>query len=392
MPDTTTTSDWALMLDRTVLANPISAWLMALSVALAIVLVVRAVRRVVASRALAWTLRTRTGADDLVLKMLARTRGWFVLVVSLYAGSRALTVTPGVERALDGIFTVGVALQVGLWAGVGLATFFDRYRTRRHDDAGAATAIAVMTFGAHVVMWSILLLLALDNLGIDVTAMVAGLGIGGIAVALAVQNILGDLFASVSIIVDRPFVVGDFIIVDDYMGTVERVGLKTTHVRSLGGEQLVFANNDLLKARVRNYKRMYERRIVFSFGLEYATPPEQLEWVSTFLREMITNMPDVRLERAHFFKFGDSSLDFEVAYWVKSPDYGRYMDIQQTINLELMKALAARKIGFAYPTRTVKLQIDPPGESPSEERSEENAAVAGVIEPISRTPSPSRGH
>jgi small-conductance mechanosensitive channel len=355
---------WAALLDQDLLGNPLSAWLMALSVTLAILLLVRVVRRVLASKALAWAQRTRSGADDAVLGMVGRTRSWFVMLIGVYAGTRALELAEGVERVLDGAFTIGAAVQAGLWANVALASFFERYQARRRGDADAATAIAVMSFGGSVLVWSLLLLLALDNLGIDVTAMVAGLGIGGIAVALAVQNILGDLFASVSIIVDRPFVVGDFIIVDDYMGTVEHVGLKTTHLRSLGGEQLVFANNDLLKARVRNYKRMYERRVVFTFGLEYATPPEQLEWVSSFLREMIGTLPDVRLERAHFFKFGDSSLDFEVAYWVKSPDYGRYMDLQQTINLQLMRALAERKIGFAYPTRTVKLQVDPPADAP----------------------------
>jgi small-conductance mechanosensitive channel len=191
--------------------------------------------------------------------------------------------------------------------------------------------------------------------------MVAGLGIGGIAVALAVQNVLGDILASVSIIADRPFVVGDFIIVEDYMGTVEYVGLKTTHVRSLGGEQIIFANNDLLKARLRNYKRMSERRAVFTFGLAYETTVEQIEKVAQWLRDTINTNPRLRLERAHFFKFGESSLDFEVAYWVRDADYGLYMDQQQALNLGLMKLLADNGIEFAYPTRTLKFDLPTSG-------------------------------
>jgi small-conductance mechanosensitive channel len=349
-------ASWAELTRYRFLDNPVSSWLAALAVSLAILLIVNVVRRYVGARAVALAARTRSNADDLVLRMLGRTRAWFVLVVSLYAGSRVLELRDGPQRLLEGLLTVGVAVQAGLWLSVALASFFERYRDRHQSDAGAATAISVMSFAGHVLIWSVVLLAALDNLGVNVTAMVAGMGIGGIAVALAVQNILGDLFASVSIIIDRPFVVGDFIIVEDYMGTVEHVGLKTTHVRSLGGEQIVFANNDLLKARVRNYKRMYERRVVFGFGVEYDTTPEQLEWIASYLRELIGQAPDVRFDRAHFFKFGDSSLDFEVVYWVKSPDYGVYMDAQQRFNLELMKAMAARGIEFAYPTRTLRLE------------------------------------
>ncbi|THD02025.1 hypothetical protein B1810_16135 [Panacagrimonas perspica] len=352
---------WSFVLEQKLLGNSVSAWLIALGIVLAFVLAARVGRTHLGARLKRWAARTSTGADDTLVQVLSRTRAWFVLLASLFGGSHALEFAPRVERMLEILFTVGFAIQVGLWLSVALDAFFERYRRRNQTDTGVVTAITAMGFAARALLWSLLLLLALDNLGVDITAMVAGLGIGGIAVALAVQNILGDLFASVSIIVDRPFVVGDFIIVDDdYMGTVEHVGLKTTHVRSLGGEQIVFANNDLLKTRVRNYKRMYERRIVFTFGIDYATPPDDVQWVAEFLREQISKMENVRLERAHFFKFGESSLDYEVAYWVKSPDYGVYMDIQQNLNLRLMQALAARKIPFAYPTRTIKIETATP--------------------------------
>jgi small-conductance mechanosensitive channel len=177
--------------------------------------------------------------------------------------------------------------------------------------------------------------------------------VGSIAVALAIQNILADLFASLSIALDQPFVIGDFIIVDDYLGTVENIGLKTTRVRSLSGEQLVFANNDLLNSRIRNYKRMGERRVLFTFGVIYQTPIEQLEQISAWVKEIIQTHEQARFDRAHFKSFGDSALVFEVVYYVQSPDYNLYMDIQQAINLALMKRFEKNGIEFAYPTQTL---------------------------------------
>jgi small-conductance mechanosensitive channel len=198
--------------------------------------------------------------------------------------------------------------------------------------------------------------MALDNLGVNVTTMIAGLGVGGIAVALAVQNILGDLFASLSIVIDKPFVIGDFVIVDEYMGTVEHVGLKTTRLRSLGGEQLVFSNGDLLKTRIRNYKRMRERRAVFGFGIEYDTPIELVEKIPAMVRAIIEARAKVRFDRAHFKGFGASSLDYEVVYWMLDPDFNLYMDTQQQINLELMRLFQREGVSFAYPTQTVLVQ------------------------------------
>jgi small-conductance mechanosensitive channel len=346
------------LLQIPLLHNTLSEWLIALGLALVVNLTVVLARRVLARRIAPLAARTHSGFDDAVVQALGRTHALLVAVISLYIASRYLDLPPRVDSALRGAAIVAAFLQVGRWAGALLAAAVERYHARAVSrDAGSATAIRAMGFAARVLLWALLLLLGLDNLGVDVTAMVAGLGIGGIAVALAVQNILGDLLASVSIIADRPFVVGDFIIVDDYMGTVEHVGLKTTHVRSLGGEQIVFANNDLLESRVRNYKRMHERRAVFTFGLSYDTTVDQIELVTAWLRRTIQANPKLRLERAHFFRFGESSLDFEVAYWVRDPDYGLYMDQQQAMNLGLMTLLAENGIAFAYPTRTLRFDL-----------------------------------
>jgi small-conductance mechanosensitive channel len=188
-----------------------------------------------------------------------------------------------------------------------------------------------------------------------VTALMAGLGVGGIAVALAIQSVLGDLFASLSIALDKPFVIGDFVIVGDFMGTVERVGLKTTRIRSLSGEQLVFSNSDLLSSRIRNYKRMEERRVPFVVGVTYQTPAAELEAIPGVVRDIIESTDSTRFDRAHFKGFGDSAYLFEFVYYVLSADYAVFMDIQQAINLGIVRQFAERGIEIAYPTRTLHM-------------------------------------
>jgi len=184
----------------------------------------------------------------------------------------------------------------------------------------------------------------------------AGLGVGGIAVALAVQNILGDLFSSVSIIMDKPFEIGDFIVIGENSGTVEKIGLKTTRIRSITGEQLIVANSDLLQSRIRNFKRMNERRVVFSLGVAYQTPREELGAIPGILQGLLEGRSQVRFERAHFKGFGDFALQFECVYWITTPDYKTYMDIQQTVNMEILEEFSRRNISFAYPTQTLYVQ------------------------------------
>ena len=227
-----------------------------------------------------------------------------------------------------------------------------RQRNLQEGPDGVA-AMDILSFMARVAIWSVILLAALDNLGVNITTMIAGLGVGGIAVALAAQNILGDLFASLSIVLDKPFVVGDFLSIGDFLGSVERVGIKTTRLRSLSGEQLIFSNNDLLASRIRNYGRMLERRVVFSLGVTYQTPAAKLKIIPDMLRAAVESQEAVRFDRAHFQKYGDFALIFEVVYYVLSADYNEYMDIQQAINLKIFEEFDAEDIEFAYPTQTV---------------------------------------
>lgn len=308
--------------------------------------------------------RTHNLWDDIIMHVVKVTRTWMILIVALWVGLQFVVIPDSLREMFQVIVVLAVLLQLGIWGSSAIRSYSRFYSERNVDqDPSSVMTVRAVAFIASVVLWVVLFLVFLENLGIDVTALVAGLGIGGIAVALAAQNILGDLFASLSIVLDKPFVVGDFIIVGDLLGTVEKVGLKTTRVRALSGEQLVFSNTDLLNSRIRNFKRMFERRIVFAFGVEYGTPREQLEWIPGAVKEVVEALPDTRFDRAHFKGYGDSSLDFEVVYYVLKPDYNVYMDLQQSINLELYRLFEERDISFAFPTRTLHIVPPEPGNS-----------------------------
>jgi small-conductance mechanosensitive channel len=291
--------------------------------------------------------------DDLLVAVLGSTKFFTLFFVALWAGTRFLDLGPA-ESVPRLVLVVVVTLQVAMWANRGVSEYINHFSAAHRDtDPGSVSAVQGMSFVARLAIWALAVVLVIDNLGYDVTALVAGLGIGGVAIALAVQNILGDLFASLSIVLDKPFVVRDFIIVDDHLGEVEKIGIKTTRLRSLSGEQLIFSNSDLLSSRVRNFKRMYERRVPFTFGVVYQTTPDQLEAIPGMVKNIIEDLENTRFDRAHFKSFGESSYDFEVVYYVRSPDYNVYMDIQQKINLALCRGFAQKGIEFAYPTRTV---------------------------------------
>ena len=299
----------------------------------------------------------RTKATEVLeipLLAASRTTLAFMLVVAAYAGLSVYGLEGRLAEWSLRILTIAMFWQAGLWASTAAVAWLDhRRRTTLEEDKAVAGSIGIIRFIARVLIWGMVLLLTLDNLGLDITALVAGLGIGGIAVALALQNVLGDLFASLSIALDQPFVLGDFLIVGDHLGSVENIGIKSTRLRSLTGEQIVMSNADLLSSRVRNYGRMYERRIVFSLGVTYETPRAKLERIPALLREIIEAQEGVRFDRAHFAKYAAFSLEFEIVYHVLSPDYGRYMDAQQAINFRIHEAFESLGVQFAYPTQTL---------------------------------------
>jgi small-conductance mechanosensitive channel len=345
------------VLEYTVLGNPLMTWLVAAGIAVAVVGLLLVTTRLVMHRLGAVATRTTNRLDDLLVEVLAHGKTWLLLLLGVYAGAQVLSLPDALVHGLRSATIIGVLVQAGIWVGLSINFYVQGYRQRLlQKDPGGVTTLGALGLFGKIVVWVVVLLLALDNLGINVTALIAGLGVGGIAVALAVQNILGDLLASLSIVLDKPFVVGDFIVIDEHLGSVEYVGLKTTRLRSLSGEQLVFSNSDLLNSRIRNYGRMFQRRVVFAIGITYETPRDKLEAIPGILRAAVERQDDTRFDRAHFKAYGDFALQFEIVYYVLVPDYNRYMDIQQAINFYLLEQFEQQGIEFAYPTRTLWLK------------------------------------
>lgn len=354
---------FAQFFDRVFYHNSVRQWAIAVAVALVAFAGLLLVRVVLVGRLGALAKRTTTDVDNILVELVARTKPYFLAAAAIVFGTHFLVLPPTTDRYFDAIFALLLLVQCGLWA----AGAVDLWIHRRADQRGARTDVASITtmralgMGVKVVLWTIIFISALDKFGVNVTTLVTGLGIGGVAIALAVQNVLGDLFAALSIVLDKPFDVGDAIAVDQMSGTVERIGLKTTRVRSLTGEQIIISNSELLKSRIRNYKRQLDRRIVFTTDVTYDTSPEVIARIPAMIREVVTAQHPVRFDRSHFTAYTDSALRIETVYYVLDADYTRYLDIQQTVNLELLRRFNAEKIEFAFPTRTIVVSSDGPG-------------------------------
>ncbi len=334
--------------------NTVGRWLTAAGVAVVVYSVLWLVGKVGVRRLAAFSTRTRTDVDDLVTEVLGKTRTTILLLLAAYAGSLSLSLPDRLQAILRHVAFIAAAIQIGIWLSAALGLSIERYRARViAEDPESATGLRAIGYIGRGIIWVIVLLVMFDNVGVDVTTLVAGLGVGGIAVALAVQGILGDVFASLSIIFDKPFLVGDFVRVGDSTGSVENIGIKTTRLRSLSGEQLVISNSDMLGSRIQNFGRMYERRAAFTLGVTYDTPREKLARIPEMVRQAIEAEEGVRFDRAHFKEFGAYSLNIDAVYYVLSPEYARYMDIQQRINLEISRRFEEEGIEFAFPTQVV---------------------------------------
>ena len=338
---------------------PLTEWLIAIGIGLSIAIVLIVIQALVAGRAAKLASRTSNVVDDLVVNFISSTKRFTLLGLGLWIATLVRQFPGGITSVIARIFFLLFLIQLGLWGSNAITWWIERYRQKKLDeDPSAVTTISAMGFLGKMVLWMMLLLAVLDNFGVDVTALITGLGIGGIAVALAVQNVLGDLFASLSIVLDKPFVVGDFLSLGEHKGSVEHIGLKTTRLRSLNGEEVIIANGDLLKSRIRNYKSLYKRRATFSIGVEYDTPIDKIDAIPKMLADIVSSQPDISLDRAHFTKFGDFALEFEVVYFVLKPEYAFYMDTQQTINLEILRRLAGMKVEMAFPTQKLLIDMD----------------------------------
>lgn len=344
------------ILTATFYDNTLQEWLIASGLTILILAFLIILRKFLRRRFISFSQKTKTQIDDLAAELVKKVKLFFLIFSAIFISSFSLTFSETLDLLINRLFIISFLLQMAIWGNTVIVFWLDRLRTQRMEtDAASVTTFGALGIVFKIIVWTVVLLLILDNLGVNITTLVAGLGVGGIAIALAVQNILGDLFASLSIALDKPFVIGDFIIIDNFLGTVEHIGLKTTRIRSLSGEQLVFANSDLLKSRIKNYKRMYERRVTFMIGVLYQTPYEKVVSIPKILKQIIESKDLVRFDRAHFKEYGNFSLNFEIVYWVKNPDYNKYMDIQQAINFEIFQAFESEGIEFAYPTQTLYL-------------------------------------
>jgi small-conductance mechanosensitive channel len=333
--------------------NPVWLWLVVFVAGLLVLALAALVRRRIQARLHSQEVEDPGSGRRSLLLVLARNTS-ILLVTGVFCWSMGLVLSlPDKAEKLLRIAAIwSLAGQALLWVQALIGLLVDRAERRSAGrDPGAATMIRAMGLASKAVLWTVMILMALHNAGVDITALVAGLGIGGIAVALALQNILSDVFSSVAILFDKPYRVGDFIAVGDSMGTVERIGIKTTRIRSLSGEQLVFSNGELLKSRIRNFERMSERRVEFWVGAGYQTPYAKVELVPSILREIISGNENVRLERANFKEFGESSLTFECVYFVKSLSYNLYLDIQESINLQILRRFQEEEIELTKPNR-----------------------------------------
>jgi small-conductance mechanosensitive channel len=358
-------SDWNALWEHPYLGNELGAWAFALLIFLVTVTLLPLVRRFISvqrRRLIKHGPQQVHLAVELAALLAERTSRLFILGVAIWLASRDLTFPPRLERWLTTMIVLLFWVQVALWA-MGTVRFAIDVRRLRSTgpDTLLKSSMEVLLFAAGIVIWGVAILLALDNLGVEIKPLLAGLGIGGIALALAVQTVLADLLASLSIALDKPFGIGDALTVDDCQGTVEHIGVKSTRLRSLGGEQIIIANSDILKARVRNFGRLIERRALFVLDVHYETPVATLAAVPRVVREIIEATPDTRFDRCHLLRCTDKALEFETVYHVLRADYRSFADAQQSINLRILERFKALEIEFsAAAPRPVRLH--PPRE------------------------------
>lgn len=351
-------------MQETFLGNSFERWLLAFGIAVGMLALIGVARHVIANHFRPIAARTITYADDAIVVVAERTNLGVLAFPAIYLGALSLNLSAMVTVWGNAIAIIAFLVQVMIWGHFLIDGWVANYQERNLvSNAGRVSTARVLSFVAQLTLYSVVLILALDNIpGVEITTLVASLGIGGIAVALAVQNILSDLFASLSIALDKPFVIGDSIMIDSLNGTVEQIGLRSTRLRGISGEQLIISNADLLNSRIHNFKRMRERRIVFDVNVEYEIPATRLRAIPGIIRTIVEAQKLVRFDRAHFKCFGDYALIFEVVYYVCSPEYAVYMDIQQAINLAIFERFSAEGIRFANSVQTVFTE-QPDGQS-----------------------------
>ena len=332
-------------------------YLLAIGVTLLSYLGLYGLKKILTTRVAKFTNKSGNKWDDIIVYTMEQTTHLWMSGAAFYIAMSFVKHPKEWDLYIDRFFFILSMIQVGIWANYLLDRWVVVTINRKiRANPAAATSIGLIQLLVKFFILSAVLLFTLNNLGIKITTILAGFGVGGIAVALALQRILGDLFSSLSIVIDKPFMVGDFIILDQFMGEVEKIGLKTTRIRSLGGEQIIMSNSDLIAARIRNMKRMHERRIAFVLGLPLFTRGKDMKKAVSLISAIISSKERVRFERCHFMNITRVSLDIETVYWVLTDDYNIHMDIQQDILLDIQRAFEAEKLSFAVPVQNVSVE------------------------------------
>lgn len=303
------------------------------------------------------SIKTTSYIDDLIVETISCTRQYYLVALALFLGSKVLELGPSKVSFVNKAMLVISAFQIISWGKAFINGWLKLTLKKRNNDPSAKMSLDFVGILVKFGFISLVILFVLNNMGVDVTTFVTGLGIGGVAIALATQKILGDLFSSLSIVMDKPFVVGDPInVAPDISGSIEQVGLKTTRIKSLTGEQIIISNSDLLASRIRNYKRMEERRVAFFVGVNYETPREKLKILPKLFEELISTHQNTRFDRAHLVRLGASSLDFEIIYFMTTPDYLLYADTHEAILLGILEICEKNGVDIAYPTQKLIVQ------------------------------------
>lgn len=294
--------------------------------------------------------KTKTNLDDVFVDILNSLKPPFYLVVSLYFSIRFLNLSSIINKIVDVIFLVVIVYEI-ISALQKIVKFLVYKAIAKSDnDTQAKSTVKTLNVFIQIILWSVGLLMVLSNLGVNITSLIAGLGIGGVAIAFAMQNILADIFSSFAILIDKPFQVGDFIKIGSDMGVVEKIGIKTSRLRTLNGQLLVVSNQELTSVRVENFQQMKKRRGLFTLGVIYETSPEKLKKIPGIIKEIILSQDKTSFDRCNFVSFGDFSLNFETSFYIETDVYNEFLDIFEKINLEIFTKFNKEGIEFAYPT------------------------------------------
>lgn len=357
------------LLGLRILGNSLGDYLLALLLFSVSLAAIGILKHLLLKRLETYAVRTPSKTDDMVIGLSRKTLFPILYVAAFYFAAKQITLNQATDKLVSAFFVIVLTVQATRLLLAITVYFIERKWFQKESSRGGTPISRSILSIVKVVFWALAFIFMLDNLGFNVSTIVAGLGIGGVAVALAAQTILGDLFNYFVIFFDRPFEEGDFVVFDDCAGIIENIGIKSTRIRSLGGEQIVISNSNLTASRIRNYKRMAERRVLFKIGVVYETPIEKLRKIPGIVREIIQALPHTRFDRAHFKEFGDFSLNFEVVYYFRSPNYNQYLDTQQAINLALKETFEKEGIDFAYPTSVEYQKSFPSPLQPSSGRS-----------------------